>query len=99
MPKLKQVGTIRVNGKAYGPKQARELAGMIDKKDLERLQKNPRVFTKLDTIEDDDTPVSIAEENDIDSIMDANQLRTLRRQAKTPEDKERIDARIAQLSA
>ena len=93
--KLRQVGTIRYNGKAYGPSQAKELAKDLPKEDLERLQKDPRFFRK--TEEDTEGVVSAIDQQDIDSIMDANQLRTLRRQAKTAEDKERIDARIAQL--
>lgn len=94
--KLRQVGTVRYNGKAYGPSQAKELLKSgLPKEDLERLQKDPRFFRK--TEEDDEGVVSAIDQQDIDSIMDANQLRTLRRQAKTAEDKERIDARIAQL--
>lgn len=93
--KLRQVGTVRFEGKAYGPSQATELAKVLPKEDMARLQKDPRFFRK--TEEDTEGTVSAIDQQDIDSIMDANQLRTLRRQAKSAEDKERIDARIAQL--
>src|SRR5688500_17611199 len=93
--KLRQIGTVRFGGKAYGPSQATELAKVLPKEDMARLQKDPRFFRK--TEEDTEVMVDPMAQQDIDSIMDVNQLRTLRRQAKSAEDKARIDARIAQL--
>ena len=96
--KIKQVGTVRFGGKAYGPKMTADLAKAMPKEDFERLQKNPRVFQKVKGDEEDEGVVSMAEQHDIDSMMDVAELRKLRRQAKGDEEfQARVDARITQL--
>lgn len=95
--KLRQVGTVRFGGKAYGPSQAKELAKVLPKADLERLSNDPRFFRKTD-VDVEEGEISIADQNDIEAIMDVNELRTLRRQTKKGEDQDRIDARIKSLS-